>query len=663
MTPAIQKVHLVFKTHLDVGFTALAADVVNAYFTRYIPQALAVARQLRASGSPERFTWTTGSWLIYEYLEQATAAARAEMEDAIRAGEIAWHGLPFTTYTEMMDASLFRHGLSLSQRLDRRFGRRTIAAKMTDVPGHSRAMLPYLAEAGIRFLHIGVNGASTPPDVPPVFRWREPGGAEIMVMYHRNYGAEEVIPGLPEAILFAHTGDNLGPQSVEAVQAVFADARKRFPGAEVTASTLDAFAARLDTVRENLPLVTSEIGDSWCHGVGSDPRKVADFRELQRLRCEWIESGRADPNAPTLSRFSTHLMCVSEHTWGMDIKMHLQDYEHYTPAALRAARAQPNFKTFESSWAEQRAYLTQAVSALGDTPLAEEARAHQAALRPAPPNLDGFSRLDEPAAPLRTRHFNLAFDTHGALGLLRHGRRAWGGENRPLGLLRYESFDQSDYDRFYRQYNKDKRHTSMWALPDFTKPGIAPYAVKGEWLPDLRAAWQRQETDGQSFVLELAFPAEPVESLGCPRRAVVRLFLPDAAPEVHFDVQWFEKQANRLPEALWFSFTPRIRQSSGWSLGVMGQSISPLDVVRDGSRHLHLIGRSVRYRDERGTLEIDSLDAALVAPGRRSLLDFNNRLPALSGGMHFNLYNNVWGTNHPVWYDENARFRFVLRVS
>ena len=139
MENTIKKVHLVFKTHLDVGFTALAADVVNAYFTRYIPQALAVARELRTSGSPERFTWTTGSWLIYEYLEQAApSSARRNGSTPSAAGEIAWHGLPFTTHTEMMDASLFRYGLSpVARRLDRRFGRRTIAAKMTDVPGHT----------------------------------------------------------------------------------------------------------------------------------------------------------------------------------------------------------------------------------------------------------------------------------------------------------------------------------------------------------------------------------------------------------------------------------------------------------------------------------------------------------------------------------------------
>ena len=51
----------------------------------------------------------------------------------------------------------------------------------------------------------------------------------------------------------------------------------------------------------------------------------------------------------------------------------------------------------------------------------------------------------------------------------------------------------------------------------------------------------------------------------------------------------------------------------------------------------------------------------LVAPGEPSLLDFNDRQPPLERGMHFNLYNNVWGTNFPMWSDEDARFRFVLR--
>jgi hypothetical protein len=83
-------------------------------------------------------------------------------------------------------------------------------------------------------------------------------------------------------------------------------------------------------------------------------------------------------------------------------------------------------------------------------------------------------------------------------------------------------------------------------------------------------------------------------------------------------------------------------------------------VVRGGNRKLHAIDRYVAYRDGRDHLFIESMDAPLLAPGQPSLLDFNNKPPPLKKGMHFNLYNNVWGTNFPMWYDEDARFRFVL---
>ena len=95
----------------------------------------------------------------------------------------------------------------------------------------------------------------------------------------------------------------------------------------------------------------------------------------------------------------------------------------------------------------------------------------------------------------------------------------------------------------------------------------------------------------------------------------------------------------------------------------LGEWVSPLDVVRNGSRHLHAVGEGVRWSRGAESLQIESLDAALVAPGQRSLLNFNNRRPALSGGMHFLLCNNMWGTNFPMWFGEDARFRFQLKLS
>jgi hypothetical protein len=57
----ILRVHVIFKTHLDLGFTGLARDVKQRYFAHYIPQAIAVARDVRAQQPNFQFVWTTGS--------------------------------------------------------------------------------------------------------------------------------------------------------------------------------------------------------------------------------------------------------------------------------------------------------------------------------------------------------------------------------------------------------------------------------------------------------------------------------------------------------------------------------------------------------------------------------------------------------------------------
>ena len=176
----VREIIVVFKTHFDLGYTDLAQTVWETYKERYIPAAMDRAEALR--DAKDRFIWTTGSWLIDTYLREGTPAERARMERAIAHGDITWHGLPVTTHTELMDAELFEYGISIAQALDARFGKRTVAAKLTDVPGHTRAIIPYLTRAGLEFLHIGVNPVSVNPAVPPLFTWRAPGGEELTVM-------------------------------------------------------------------------------------------------------------------------------------------------------------------------------------------------------------------------------------------------------------------------------------------------------------------------------------------------------------------------------------------------------------------------------------------------------------------------------------------------
>lgn len=659
----IKTVHTIFKTHLDLGFTDLAQNVVARYFEEYIPQAIQTAAALRQSGRPERFIWTTGAWLIYEYLEKASPIARKRMEAAIGAGDITWHALPFTMHCELADASLFSHGLHLAQTLDQRFGRRTIAAKMTDVPGHSRSIVPLLAQAGVEFLHIGVNEASTVPAIPPVFVWRD-GSADVVVMVQHSYGGPMALPGMADAITFAHTHDNLGPQTAGQVIEHYRQIQQLFPQAEITASTLDSFARALRPVKAQLPVITAEIGDTWIHGIGADPKKVAQFRELSRLRRQWLAGARGAPGAAALDAFSRCLLLIAEHTWGLDAKTHLADYTNYSRQRFDSARTQPNFIKMEASWAEQRAYLEQAITTLGPSSFAEEARARLRVIEPALPSHDGYKRVVDPSRHFDTTHFELRFDPScGAIASLLHKESGqhWANSDHLLGLFRYQSFNQADYDRFLAQYLASRPE---WAEPDFGKPGLA--GANGEsrcWPVSLSRLWRRQDEVGYHFLLEMTLPEVCSSQYGGPRLITLALSAPREEAALFFDLQWFQKPANRQPEALWFSFCPAVSADGTWEMDKMGQRISPLDVVPGGNRHLHAVSRGVFYSDGEHQLAIETLDAPLLAPGIPSLLNFDGRQPDLARGMHFNLYNNVWGTNFPLWYDDDARFRFSLRFS
>ena len=662
-----RNIHLIFKTHLDVGFTDYASVVVNNYFTKYIPASLRVAREMRESGRPERFLWTTGSWLIYEYLEQASPKARREMEDAIQRGEIAWHALPFTTHTELEDAELFRFGLSLSQRLDERFGRKTIAAKLTDVPGHTRGIVPLMVQAGIKFLHIGVNPGSTVPAVPRLFRWQDDSGAELMVMYESGYGSAFDIPGLEDALAFGHTSDNMGPQSVGEVLEVYRDKRSLFPGAQVFASTLDAFAARLETVRATLPVVDAEIGDTWIHGVGSDPIKVSRYRELLRLRLGWLHEKKVSYADTQFFNFNRRLMMVPEHTWGMDEKTHLDDHEAYEAASFRAARSKPNFRKFESSWVEKRAYITNALNALEDSPLGAESRARLEAIRPLQPELSAWARADLSHLMLENDRLSVRFDpvTAEVTSLIERATgQEWSSPAARLGTYAYQTFSAADYDRFIGQYILPSMQSSGWSREDFSKPGLEKAnPVSRMWTPHVLEVYSRSGAAGASLLFRLTFEEEACKRYGAPRDTWLEYALAKSTTSLRIDLQWFHKVPCRMPEALWLGFMPAQSGTLDWQLHKLGKWLSPLSVVENGNRHLHAVGQGVRASRAGKALTISPLDSALVAPGAPSLLDFNNQQPDLGKGMHFCLLNNLWGTNFPMWFEEDCRFRFEVSLS
>jgi len=660
----VNKVLLVTKCHFDAGFALTQRDLLREYFEIHYPAAIQVTKALRDSGQ-DRYVWTTGSWLLYEYLEQATAPQRRTMEDAVSAGDIAWHALPFTWQTEMLDRSMIEGSLGFSAELDRRFGRQTTGAKMTDVPGHSIGIVAPLEAHGIRVLDIGVNSASTPPDVPDLFLWNDSHGHSVAVLYHRHdYGSTLEIPGTGIAVDIEVRADNSGPHTIAEIQAMYAKLRTRYPGAEIVAATMNDVAAAVDQARNRLPVVTGEVGDTWIYGCGSDPIKVARYREVARLRQEWLQKRRFATGDSTDRELLRRLLLAVEHTWGTDTKTYL-DTEHYRPRDLAAVLRTPGYQVMEVSWREKLDNIDAAVASL-PADLRVEADARLSELNATRPITDGMRVLD-PSKPFNTRHFMLTVDPRtGAIVRLRNRRsgREWASVEHPLALFTYQTLSATDYSEFFAHYITVQ---ADWVARDYGKPNIDKFnAISREWHPRLVHCWEANTASEDRIVLELAIDDEALFETGnvtWPKEIFVEARMPADQPYIDLRLTSLDKGINRMPEAMWLTFSPCNAHDRGWNIQKVGLPLSPFDVVRGGGRAMHAISDAVNYKDASGhAFSVHSFDAPVLALGERTPLNFSVQQPALSTGIHFNLFNNAWGTNYPQWRGGNWAYRFRIRA-
>jgi hypothetical protein len=659
---AVKRVLVMFKCHFDAGFAETQAVMVRRYFTEFFPQAIDLANQLRESGS-YRYVWTTGSWLLYEFLEQATPEQRRRMEQAISRGDIAWHALPFTWQTEMLDPSLIHGSIALSQALDKRFGRITTGAKMTDVPGHTRGLIAPLAAHGVKFIDIGVNDASKIPQVPPMFLWKAPNGSALAVMYHSGYGGIARVPNADLAIATVVRDDDSGPHTAQEVQETYATLKSRFPNAEIVPTSLTEIANAVEPHRNSLPVVTNEIGDTWIHGVASDPVKVVRYREIARLRQRWLEQRKFIVGDSTDLALLRHLLLEAEHTWGTDTKTWL-DFDHYTPTDLNSMLDTKNYKVVEFSWNEKREELFKGIDTLPST-LKEEAQKAIADLQPERPRISR-PLPSPPKNEIESAHYVVGIDPKtGAICRLRNksSGREWASNESLLGLFSYQTLSQQDYAQFFANYVISDED---WAKKDFGKPNIERFGAKSqEWLPSvINLQWQETKEEHR-LLTEIAInDADALRSgrAAFPRELYVEVVLPKQDPAVYVNLSWFQKAATRLPEALWLSFHPIAPKAEGWMLEKSGELASPYDVVANGNRHMHALSKGISYKDGNGEFVLETLDAPLVALGVKSPLYFSNLQPDLSNGVHCNLFNNAWGTNYIMWFGEDMRFRFVIRA-
>ena len=525
------------------------------YYDSFLLNAANTSRLLRAKKSAANYIYTQNAWVLHlffhcnkkhfprvppaEAIRCPTAAQRKTILESLRRGDTTMHAFPTSAEAELFDVTTFEAGVDLGPNLLASLGLsgdvpNATVMQQRDVPGITRAVVPLLARKGVIGLSIGVNDGSPAPIVPSTracvsgkrqvrtpFRWLDQASGESILVDMHPGGYGGILPPLPddpsaayfsrdgllcdcvgvsgldEVMCYSWRGDNYGPAGVNETEHNFRLFQAAFPQARVVGSKLDTFFAKLQPLRHTLPVLTSEIGDSWMYGSASDPFKLGAFRAMQRLRSKCVATPScAAAEAGGLGGFSHLMHKLGEHTWGGSYAGHMnitQPDHDWGNDAFEKARAQslahaagsdPFYRVAQATWDEQRAFVDAALDALDDaavsppptsppptsppptssplasSPLAAAIRAELATLT-APPVADpttlGYTPVASSAwdAPLKLGDATVAFDlSSGALTRFEpgRGRVSWANASHPLLRFAYRTHAYAEKARYKRTY-------------------------------------------------------------------------------------------------------------------------------------------------------------------------------------------------------------------
>lgn len=689
------KIILVFKTHFDIGFTQLAEEVIRQYSGQMLSDVIETCEATADMGAL-RYVWTMPAWPLT--VMRQNREKRETLDRLVKEGRIAFHAMPYTLHTDFCGMADIIEGLRCGAGLAEAYGvPLPLSAKMTDVPGHGRALPALLANAGVKFLHLGCNSFATPPDVPPLFFWQGCDGSRVLTMYSKGgYGSAMTPPeGWPFPVWMAlmHTHDNCGPQSAEHIRALTAQAREACPGAEIVCGTMDDFYRELSLCDlSGLPVVDQDLADSWIHGTGSYP---AEVRSVRRSRRDVVTAAAALFSASgDIRRFSqAHqracgaLSLFGEHTWGLDVKTWMKPGRVYAKKDFRAAKSSGEYRRMEASWQEQRDRAKTAAAAAkeafncvnkgpgavfnpnggafsgwveaegvpGSVPIAGRSMIY---VRDVPPlgasPLGGGSR-PVPGNVLENHRYRLTFDQDRGIitGLYDKAlNRMLAQERSGAGVFsyQYDVYGIEDMTEYLRAY---AYRFSDWGIRDNGRDNY-PEIPSRTFRPRL----SRYTADG--CTLTLHYQSGAADSYGDGREIRVLVSLPPEGGELFLRVEADGKEETPFVESGSLCL-PLAADAPRYLFNKNGDLIDPARDIAAGANHAMYCLESFACAESGGAgLCVLSRDAPLCAIGETGVYRFRREYQPREAVLYFNLFNNMWGTNFPQWIGGDLRWDFIL---
>jgi len=625
------KIITVFKTHVDIGFTDLPQKILEKYATNMLVDAVETCERSSDNIKEERFVWTLPAYPLYHALRSTSEDIKNRCEKLILNDQLKWHALPFTLRTEFFTKDELNNALNYSRRLSERFNKpMPIAAKMTDVPGHTQAIVDVLWENGVKFLHLGCNPASTTPDVPVLFWWESKNKNRILVYYNKDYGSNILPPQgwkYPVHLALIQTNDNCGVQSYTVIDELKEKAHEVYPDAEFTTGTLDDFAAEiLKCDLSDLPVIRGELGDSWIHCLGAFPESAANIREARKIFMELEENNDLSGNSKYQAlkeKYYENALLFGEHSGGVDTKKYLAN-RVYKKEELKEALKSEMYLYANQGWNQEREWASNCLDA------ANEAKALFA------------DEVDKSASVTNNEYWKLGFENNliVAQNKITHEKITFNYLYEIVGKKRMEQY-LDDYLRL----------KVPWSIEDFGRKAYPDVddAEFGLILSDVNIC--------DSFIeAKYTTPEESVADFGNPGE--IKITAKILETQLLVNVTLLKKEPTLYIEGGHFivnlekPFEKIIVQKSGIDID------PDIDVVLGANRGIFAVDKYVKVNDTK----ISPVHTPLVSFGESKIYRCccNDYKQSTTPKVVFNLFNNMWGTGNPQWITGSYNFDFYL---
>ena len=160
----------------------------------------------------------------------------------------------------------------------------------------------------------------------------------------------------------------------------------------------------------------------------------------------------------------------------------------------------------------------------------------------------------------------------------------------------------------------------------------------------------------ERVTVRLAGRKQIMPQLGMPRKLTVQYIFFENYMQLR--LEWTDKDVSRLPEEIWLHLGISPDRDKIF-YHKLGQKLSPYAIVPNGGRNLS-VTEGIEFDAGGKTFRLQPKQAVPVSLGRGKLLRFDNKLENSKYGISFLVQNNIWGTNYPLWYEDNASVWFDI---